>query len=110
MVLAVRGDFGDTAQHPSARGMDYCEACEDDPPPPDCPCGDCVNGCGGGCTDNDNDGICDEYDNCVGYEGMEWEEVCDRYCEDENPYTGECDDWSGWDCEIVGNHETCTPY
>lgn len=112
VVISVAGGaiFFSLSNSVAFANPDYCEACEDDPPPPECPCGDCVNGCGGQCTDNDNDGICDGYDNCVGYESTEWEEVCNRECEDENPYTGECEDWGEYGCDIVGWHETCIPY
>ena len=90
-----------------AQQNDVCD--EDDPPPPPdgCPCNDCVNGCGGGCTDVDGD----DSDNCVGYESVEYEEACFTICEGAEDRYGNCPPaQTSTECEIVGMYETCIPY
>lgn len=86
------------------------DECDDPPPPPEsCACGDCVNGCGGGCADADGDSLCDSGDNCVGTETIGYEQVCVTVCNEEDPYTGECRN-SSTECEVTGVFNSCQPY
>lgn len=90
------------------------DVCDDDPLPGGgavmCPCNNCFSGCsGGGCIDQDADGVCDAYDNCVGNETIETTEGCESYCDgDENPITGECDGEINIDCGVTGIYIRCS--